>query len=56
MIDTLGGTAVDLTTFGVVDPTGNACALSFKKDVKSDADDLRSGIVKNERKNFSEEE
>jgi hypothetical protein len=54
--DTVCGTTLELTTLGTVDPTGNACAFSFLNVVKSDADGLRSGIVKNEGKKFSEEE
>ena len=54
--DTAGGAEDDVTSLGVCCPAGNACALTRVKDVKSDADGLSSGIVKNERKNFSEEE
>jgi hypothetical protein len=54
--DTFGGAEDDLTTFGAADSAGNACAFMRVKDVKSDADGLRTGIVKNEGKKFSDEE
>jgi len=54
--DTFAGAEDDATTLGTTEFAGNACAFAFVKAVKSDADGLRRGIVKNEGKKFSDEE